>query len=413
VSPFFGQLRHGAGLVLASKLAAADRAEDKQPIMSRAIADPTVHAAVERRQAARIQALRLPAVFYVIEGLVLTTFGALGIISLQVGAAYTAAGLLVATLVYVVVRRGWNLYLQDSNFTLLHIIAATAIEMCFLWLFPEVGFVFVLCLFIIGAFGSMDLSARQFALWCALTGMTAVGIMLSEAGTRFGIPTGTIAERMLVAFCIVYTLARFAVLVTRMSGLRIALHERNRALKASVARIEELANIDELTGVWNRRAMMRLIEEELERCNRDDLASFCLLSIDLDHFKSVNDTLGHPVGDSTLHDAAAIIQGSMRSVDRLGRFGGEEFIALLTGASSEVGRLVAERIRHAVECHHWRELGDGRKLTLSAGMTAYRRGDSVRSLLERADAALYEAKRAGRNRVEVAPECAGGIVTPS
>jgi diguanylate cyclase (GGDEF)-like protein len=162
--------------------------------------------------------------------------------------------------------------------------------------------------------------------------------------------------------------------------------------------LEYLATHDPLTGVLNRRAFMEAAELELARCRRHGHVMSILL-MDLDHFKQLNDTHGHLVGDQVLRDLVERIAPLLRRPDRLGRFGGEEFILLLPETNRDAAAVVAERIRAAVEAAD--------KLppyTVSIGVACNVVSDAgLDPLLARADTALYEAKEGGRNRVVLAP----------
>ncbi|WPC65484.1 diguanylate cyclase [Rhodoferax ferrireducens] len=161
--------------------------------------------------------------------------------------------------------------------------------------------------------------------------------------------------------------------------------------------LEHLANHDSLTNALTRRHMDDACRSELERCRRHG-RSMALLIMDLDHFKEVNDTHGHQAGDQALINFVAGVNALLRGPDQLGRFGGEEFVALLPETSLDEAIAVAERIRGACTL-----AGQAPTCTVSIGVTTNRKdNDSVDTLLARADAALYRAKAAGRNRVEVA-----------
>jgi len=161
------------------------------------------------------------------------------------------------------------------------------------------------------------------------------------------------------------------------------------------AEFEHLASHDSLTGTLTRRALIDACEQELERFRRKGRA-MSLLMVDLDHFKTINDTWGHLMGDRVLTDFCARVSALLRRPDRLGRFGGEEFVALLPETSAEEARIVAERIRAELETAE-----DQPRCTVSIGIATSRSDDAtIDAVLARADAALYRAKDAGRNRVE-------------
>lgn len=161
--------------------------------------------------------------------------------------------------------------------------------------------------------------------------------------------------------------------------------------------LEHLANHDSLTNALTRRHMDDACRSELERCRRHG-RSMALLIMDLDHFKEVNDTHGHQAGDQALINFVAGVNALLRGPDQLGRFGGEEFVALLPDTSLDEAISVAERIRGACSL-----TGLAPACTVSIGVTTNQKdNDTVDKLLARADVALYRAKAAGRNRVETA-----------
>lgn len=160
--------------------------------------------------------------------------------------------------------------------------------------------------------------------------------------------------------------------------------------------LEHLATHDSLTGALNRRALIEACELELARCRRNNKV-MALLMIDLDHFKVINDTHGHPVGDRVLVDFVTRVKPLLRQPDQLGRFGGEEFVALLPETSLDEAGIVAERLRAAIESN----TGDLPPCTVSIGITVSRVGAAdLDGMFTQADVALYQAKHAGRNRVE-------------
>jgi len=182
-----------------------------------------------------------------------------------------------------------------------------------------------------------------------------------------------------------------------VSDLRHRLHRRNLALHDAKEHAEELARVDALTGAVNRRTFFELAEEETLRALRNR-RPFCIAVLDLDRFKSVNDRFGHPVGDRVLTTFAATVGACLRSTDKLGRYGGEEFVLLLPETPLAGGRVVVERIRTAVKEADWAAIAPGLELTVSIGIASFRRGETVGQLLERSDLALYVAKREGRDR---------------
>jgi diguanylate cyclase (GGDEF)-like protein len=158
-----------------------------------------------------------------------------------------------------------------------------------------------------------------------------------------------------------------------------------------VERLQQLSLTDELTGLPNRRGWNEALERELARAQRND-EPLCLALLDLDRFKAFNDAHGHPAGDSVLRDAAQEWKPLLRLMDVLARYGGEEFGLVCPACPTEHVLAVIERLRAATP----------RGLTASAGLAAWRSGETQEQLIARADRALYEAKRRGRDQTVTA-----------
>jgi diguanylate cyclase (GGDEF)-like protein len=165
-------------------------------------------------------------------------------------------------------------------------------------------------------------------------------------------------------------------------------------------RVRNLAIRDSLTDLFNHRHIMDLVNHEFERVGRYQNA-FSVLMIDLDHFKRINDQHGHPAGDAVLREMALLLRDQLRATDSLGRYGGEEFVAVLPHTGAEESRQTAERIRYQVQQRRFHAGESEVRLSVSVGMaTCPAPGvGSSEALLREADKALYRAKEAGRNRV--------------
>ena len=164
----------------------------------------------------------------------------------------------------------------------------------------------------------------------------------------------------------------------------------------AIAATQNAANLDPLTGLPNRRAIMTDLREHIDR--EEGTAPCALLILDLDHFKTINDTQGHQAGDRALRAVGELIARHVRVHDRPGRIGGEEFVVMMPETTSEMARAVGERLREAIQSSELR-YSDGKPVTASIGVAVAAKGDTVDSLLARADRAMYQAKRQGRNRV--------------
>lgn len=167
-------------------------------------------------------------------------------------------------------------------------------------------------------------------------------------------------------------------------------------------RLEKLAATDELTGAANRRKLFEVLGDEVRRCSRYK-TELSFLMVDADYFKLINDTYGHDAGDVVLRQLVAIIQGHLREVDLVGRFGGEEFSVVLPQTPASGALQVAERMRAGIENAAFRFNGGEHRITVSIGLASTRGGEdpqfALDELVRQADQALYKAKEQGRNRV--------------
>ena len=164
--------------------------------------------------------------------------------------------------------------------------------------------------------------------------------------------------------------------------------------------LENLARHDELTGLFNRRALLEALSSEAARARRYE-GSLCLLMLDIDHFKNVNDTHGHIAGDVALAASAKVIADNIRDTDIAGRYGGEEFCIILPESDISSARRIAQRIhKNIAENSFAGPGGEEFRVTCSIGVAEYiRKLEDAQGLLERADRALYQAKEDGRNRI--------------
>ncbi len=186
------------------------------------------------------------------------------------------------------------------------------------------------------------------------------------------------------------------------------------ALRRELHSTRKAATVDELTGIFNRRALNRYLSQLLENKNRQAPWSFVIF--DIDHFKNVNDEHGHTVGDEVLSGTAQALREGIRDSDFVARYGGEELALVLPGCDLSKARKIAEKLRKRVGQVRWKIerdgkiLGRGRNLrvTVSGGIAEFKSNDTIESLIDRADKALYLAKQSGRNRVRTEENIASG-----
>lgn len=301
---------------------------------------------------------------------------------------------------YVALRSGWTERFRDPSITVWQLsMGVLAVS----WGYLICGPMRTSALFpimVIFAFGAFTLRWRQIAFLTVLAvSSLIVAVMLRAIFPQWVPAQGDVPPMRLDinnVLMLIVVLPALAVVAARLSGLRRKLHEQREALSKALAEVERLAVSDELTGIANRRSTRFLLERNVALASRE-AAPFCIAILDIDHFKVVNDTLGHAAGDDVLKEFTRRIGAKLRSSDTLGRWGGEEFVLIMRANIGGVCSML-ERIRAAIgycgtEAH---------SITFSSGVAQHRAGESEDELLARADVALYTAKATGRNRDVVA-----------
>ncbi|MFO7729025.1 MAG: GGDEF domain-containing protein [Desulfonatronovibrio sp.] len=188
-----------------------------------------------------------------------------------------------------------------------------------------------------------------------------------------------------------------AVDITELKITQNKLSEAHAELAIKNKEMERLSTTDSLTGINNRYKMQEIIDAELARTIRHG-GSLALFFLDIDHFKFVNDTYGHQVGDDILRDFVKLVSTNIRKSDFMGRWGGEEFLVLCPETDLNQAEITANKLRQSISRHIFPVAG---KVTSSFGVTVSQPEDTVEKMVARADKALYMAKESGRNRVEV------------
>jgi diguanylate cyclase len=183
---------------------------------------------------------------------------------------------------------------------------------------------------------------------------------------------------------------------------KVAEAERSiEAMRNELEQVKAMLHQDPLTGTLNRRGIDDAFRQEASRCERHG-ARLCVALIDIDNFKQLNDTLGHQAGDRALVHIASIVTNTLRPSDRVGRFGGEEFVLLLPDTRLGHSAAVMARIKGELAARPLEENNERLAITFSGGVAQRGRGESLDEIVARADAALYQAKAAGKNRVVIA-----------
>ena len=287
-----------------------------------------------------------------------------------------------------------NLEAADKNLTA---IMASSMILAMLWILyeaPVTRIIFVPCVLLVMMLSAFRL--RQFVLLMmavsTLAGFAATIALQYVQSDTHTLPVLDTLQWLVLAL----TMPGFIMLGKRMRHLYRALYKAS----IKIEHVQEDARRDALTGSYNRRYMMSALQQQKQLADAND-DYLCLAVIDLDHFKRINDEVGHLAGDEVLRTFARVAQQHLRKSDVFGRYGGEEFLLLMPSTILLDALNIVERIRDLSEAELWVSAKLRQKATVSIGVTQYIPGESILDLFSRADAAMYLAKTGGRNQVVV------------
>ncbi|MGM4885109.1 diguanylate cyclase [Tardiphaga sp. 20_F10_N6_6] len=339
---------------------------------------------------------------YLIDAAILLLYAMIGVTTVATGVVYLAIRLAVVGIAAYLSEIQVNDRFKDPYLTVPLSIVSIIVQIGAIYLVPQIGFYFISIIFVVLGFAALRMSARQTGIvWSTATlGLALLFLMTDKP---IGIPMATATERALALACFVSALGRCASAGLYGSSMRELLYRRSNDLAAANVRIEELAQLDELTGALNRRYIMKCLNDEIAKAQRN-ATTCCIAIIDLDHFKKINDHFGHPVGDEVLRAFAISVFANIRTIDRFGRQGGEEFLLILPDTDIDLAIQTLDRLRGLITELNWSAIAQDLTLTISAGISAIRPNDTPEDILARADLALYRAKDTGRDRVVAAPQ---------
>jgi diguanylate cyclase (GGDEF)-like protein len=338
---------------------------------------------------------------YLIDTIMYGLFALAGTINASVVGVYGAAGLGHVVLFSLIHWFGDVERREDPQLVALQMGYAVLAQILGMALAPQLAPVFIGTISIVFAFGSLRIELRT-ALLSWFIAFVGVGIVLTFPMQRaLGMVNPSRIEMVLLSLSFALIALRTMLLGYYGSAMRMRLYKINAALGRAKHDAELLAASDPLTGALSRRAILPLIEKTVKRRVRTGTPA-CVAMIDLDWFKSINDRFGHLAGDQVLKRVVDRIRECSRESDVIGRYGGEEFVLLLQGADEHAGARLVERFRRAVSTTDWSDIGPGLKVSVSCGIASIRPSDTLDCVLARADTALYEAKRGGRNQLRVA-----------
>ena len=353
--------------------------------------------ALSRRARQRRQIQGMIAASYVLDACVLLIYAHAGTIPATIGPAYAACGLLCVAGYMVLSETGFTERFKDHYLVAPQSIVNIAIILAFTYVAPEAGVMFLCTLFVVFNFSSLRSTPSQTTvIWSAMAFGLAGLFLLTDK--PIAMPHGTYVERFATMMVFILTIGRCMFFGLFSSSMRQSLYQSGLKLREAYKRIEELAELDELTGSFNRRCIMRMLDDEITRARRSETPCSIAL-IDLDWFKRINDAYGHPTGDEVLRTFAITVFANIRNNHRFGRYGGEEFLLVLPDTQDDVAACILDRLRAIIAELDWSAFSPGMRVTISAGLATLRPDESPDTFLARADSALYAAKARGRNRI--------------
>lgn len=317
---------------------------------------------------------------------------------------YALSVILLNIVFYILIKSDYNLRYQDPSLTFAQIIVSIVPPMYVMYFLDSghVRSVFLYLGIVPVLYGILALNTRQFikvAIWYVVVYTIMISFVAYYRSWAFD-PS----LELIQVIALILVMAQMAWIGGYINNLRLQLRKRNQELQTSseklavaLEQIGELARRDELTGLYNRRHLFEVLDQECERVRRKH-ETFCICIADIDFFKNVNDSRGHQVGDQVLRKVGNVIQDRLRSMDCIGRYGGEEFLIILPQTSLEGAVTKAENIRQQVENLSFTHHEEVFNVTLSIGVAEHKLNENIDDTILRADEALYQAKNTGRNK---------------
>lgn len=293
-----------------------------------------------------------------------------------------------------------NLRFRDPSMTSAQMVASLLPPIWVMY-FLEVAqarTIFLLIAIVPALYGILALRTRQFLFVAVAYLVLYGGLVLAIWLTRPALIMEKLSIEIIQVLAFALVMGQIAIIGGYISGLRKEVRERNQELRVAMQQIRELAHVDELTGVANRRRLMDVLTSEINRCRRSR-SPLSIALLDIDHFKRINDRFGHPAGDAILRRVACSVDERKQDIDCFGRYGGEEFMMILPQTDLKGARTKAERICQSLRETSCDSLQKGLQITASVGVAQYRDSELAEDVIQRADEALYQAKTTGRDRV--------------
>lgn len=305
--------------------------------------------------------------------------------------------LVMNSVLFFVFRTGLNKRFKDPSLTMHQMILATFWTLVVAYYTDEVRGILLLLYMVVFIFGVFRLNLRQFLTlaFIALAGYAVViSLLLINHPDKIN-PRAELVYWVILAAVLFW----FSAIGSYINNIRKRLAKANIELSQANERIRHNAVHDDLTGAYNRRQMLKVLDREKALADRGE-PSFSICIFDLDDFKRVNDTFGHLAGDMVLKTLIGAILANLRKQDYVARYGGEEFLAILAYPDLDDALICAERLRNLASSLNYPGLPEDFRVTISIGVTSYLPIESIDAVIARADTALYRAKTEGKNTIE-------------
>ncbi|MFY9811687.1 GGDEF domain-containing protein [Aquabacterium sp.] len=343
----------------------------------------------------------LVSALYLVNAVQIVAAVSVGYASAVLAPYFLAFMLTGAVLFYGLLRSGLSQRWSDPNLVVAQsIYCAFAVALGYLTVdlhFRGVVLTFMPVILLPGQFALQPRRIRQLTvvMFLLLVGTTIVNWYVNPGEPELvgDILRCTYVTVILVAVCVV---------AQAVSRTRHDMKLKSEALANALSKVEHMAAHDQLTGLLNRHRMHEVLDKEWHRLQRQTRPT-TLVMMDLDHFKRVNDTLGHQAGDEVLKRFATLADTYLRDADVVSRWGGEEFLVLCPDTTAEQAQIALNRLRDQVHVAPFLDSHPALQITFSAGLATLRPSESMASAIERADQTLYQAKEAGRDRFMQSP----------
>jgi diguanylate cyclase (GGDEF)-like protein len=300
---------------------------------------------------------------------------------------------------FIAIALEWNLSLEDPDMSLPYMLWAMTVVVMTTWFAEEMKPLVALSGLALIVTGVNRLSRRELLFFASYGLIFYVASVAIKAQAE---PISWMEEALaMTAFALVLVFGPIFYRV-EMSMLESLLVDKNQELASALEEIKRLSVRDDLTGAFNQSYLMQVLQQQKAIADRRADYNFSLCYVDLDNFQGVNDRFGEIAGDSALVRFTSAAKQELREVDCVARIRGEEFIVVLGGTPQNEAVVAAQRLASALEEMQVSQVEPGYRITASMGIAEYRPAEEVESIVDRADRALYDAKRTGRNRIVLA-----------